>query len=107
SYTSKASALDLDAMPVYEKGQTEKYRFSGRRVKRGLYRASQGRLINADVNGSANIMRKVIGDEWVNAHLKAGKGVVDTPMSITHIDHRLTLEARQRASETTSNGAAA
>ncbi|WP_220254404.1 hypothetical protein, partial [Vreelandella rituensis] len=103
----KASALDLDAMPVYEKGQTEKYRFSGRRVKRGLYRASQGRLINADVNGSANIMRKVIGDAWVTAHLKAGKGVVDTPMSITHIDHQLTLEARQRASETTSNGAAA
>lgn len=56
SYTSKASFLDGDDIPVY--GEVENPQFSGRRVKRGLYKAGNGRLINADVNGSYNIMRK-------------------------------------------------
>ena len=63
SYTSKASFLDNDDVPVY--GETDNPKFSGRRVKRGLYRSSDGRLINADVNGSYNIMRKGL----VNNHL--------------------------------------
>lgn len=56
SYTSKASFLDNDDIPIY--GETENPKFSGRRVKRGLYKTSDGRLINADVNGSYNILRK-------------------------------------------------
>ena len=56
SYTSKASFLDNDNIPVH--GETEHPRFSGRRIKRGLYRTGDGRLINADVNGSYNILRK-------------------------------------------------
>lgn len=56
SYTSKASFLDGDDIPVYD-GQT-KHTFSGVRIKRGLYRSRSGRLINADINGAANIMRK-------------------------------------------------
>ena len=56
SYTSKASFLDGDNIPVY--GETENPKFSGRRIKRGLYKTSDGRLINADVNGSYNILRK-------------------------------------------------
>lgn len=56
SYTSKASFLDNDDIPVY--GETDNPKFSGRRIKRGLYRSNGGRLINADVNGSYNIMRK-------------------------------------------------
>lgn len=56
SYTSKASFLDGDNIPVY--GEVENPQFSGHRIKRGLYRAGNGRLINADVNGSYNIMRK-------------------------------------------------
>jgi hypothetical protein len=50
SYTSKASFLDQDAIPTYKSG--EKPTFSGKRQHRGLYRASTGRRINADVNGS-------------------------------------------------------
>jgi putative transposase len=34
--------------------------FSGKRIKRGLYKTSSGRIINADTNGSLNIARKVI-----------------------------------------------
>ena len=56
SYTSKASFLDNDDIPVY--GEAENPKFSGRRIKRGLYRTGDGRLINADVNGSYNILRK-------------------------------------------------
>lgn len=58
SYTSKASLLDLDEIPTYNADNPQKYRFSGRRIKRGLYRASNKRTINADVNGSGNILRK-------------------------------------------------
>ena len=56
SYTSKASFLDNDDIPVYS--ETDNPKFSGRRIKRGLYRSSDGQLINADVNGSYNILRK-------------------------------------------------
>ena len=56
SYTSKASFLDHDEIPVY--GEVENPRFSGRRITRGLYSSNEGRLINADVNGSYNIMKK-------------------------------------------------
>ena len=56
SYTSKASFLDNDDIPVY--GEVENPKFSGLRVKRGLYRSSNGKFINADVNGSYNIMKK-------------------------------------------------
>ena len=33
--------------------------FSGRRVKRGLYRSANGRTLSADINGALNIARKV------------------------------------------------
>ena len=58
SYTSKASFLDKDFLPVFEKGI--KHTFSGKRVRRGLYKSKSGQLINADVNGSLNILRKAI-----------------------------------------------
>jgi putative transposase len=59
SYTSKASFLDLDFIPVYsEEEPNKKYHFSGRRIHRGLYKSADGTLINADINGAANILRK-------------------------------------------------
>ena len=58
SYTSKASFLDNDEIPVYKAGDHQKYSFSGKRIKRGLYRSAEGILINADLNGAANILRK-------------------------------------------------
>lgn len=45
-------------MPVYAIDDETEYVFSGKRVKRGLYRASGKRYINADVNGAYNILRK-------------------------------------------------
>jgi len=65
AYTSKASFLDRDEIPKYEKGIERT--FSGHRIKRGLYRSLGGVLLNADVNGAANIGRKVfpnMNSEW-------------------------------------------
>lgn len=67
SYTSKASFLDWDNIPTYKPGNTEKYKFSGVRKKTKTYRSGSGRLINADVNGSFNIGRKVIPDYFGTA----------------------------------------
>jgi len=64
SYTSKASFLDRDRMPTYDPKRKDKPRFSGKREKRGLYRASDGRRINADVNGSFNILRKAFPNSF-------------------------------------------
>ena len=55
SYTSKCSFLDNEPL-----GKKDTY--LGKRVKRGLYKTAKGRLINADLNGSLNILKKVIGE---------------------------------------------
>src|SRR5579883_2888020 len=81
SYTSKASLLDLDRLPVHDSksNDSEKPTFSGKRVKRGLYRASDGRKINADINGAGNIIRKVAPDAFSKA-----EGVEDGKAGILH-----------------------
>ncbi|MFD0770639.1 RNA-guided endonuclease InsQ/TnpB family protein [Bacillus sp. CGMCC 1.60114] len=58
SYTSKASFLDNDDIPTY--GEEDIPIFSGKRIKRGLYRTKENKLLNADVNGSYNILKKVV-----------------------------------------------
>jgi IS605 OrfB family transposase len=58
SYTSKTSFLDGDFLPTFG-AKPEGWTPSGKRVKRGMYRTGTGKLINADLNGAANIMRKV------------------------------------------------
>ena len=60
SYTSKASFLDRDPLPKWKSAQKSEQTFSGKRIKRGLYRAKDGTLINADINGAGNILRKVV-----------------------------------------------
>ena len=51
SHTSKCSAIDNEEVKHHEK-------YVGRRVKRGLFRSKDGKMINADVNGAINIARK-------------------------------------------------
>jgi putative transposase len=64
SYTSKASFLDRDPLPVRRPNDDTKYTFSGKRIERGLYRASNNQYINADLNGAYNIIRKVAPDAF-------------------------------------------
>lgn len=40
--------------------------YLGRRIKRGLFKTAQGKIINADVNGSYNIMKKAIPNAFAN-----------------------------------------
>ena len=54
SYTSKCSFLDDEPLCKHET-------YLGRRIHRGLFKSSDGRLINADVNGALNILKKVVG----------------------------------------------
>ncbi len=55
SYTSKCSFLDLEPIKKHEQ-------YLGRRIKRGLFRSNSGKIYSADLNGSLNILRKVVGD---------------------------------------------
>ncbi len=80
SYTSKASFLDADLLPVYAPDQTTVPCFSGKRIKRGLYQASDGRLINADCNGSYNIIRKVAPDAFGLEGVEDGERRVHLPV---------------------------
>ncbi len=67
SYTSKCDALAKE-----EIGKHESY--LGKRVKRGLFRSSTGRYINADVNGAVNILRKVVGEsDCINQIIGSGR----------------------------------
>ena len=66
SYTSKASFLNLDHIPIYKK-TSEKHKFSGYRKSRGIYKIKgKDIIINADVNASYNILRKAIPNTFVN-----------------------------------------
>ena len=64
SFTSKADVTSKDEIPVFGKPGSEKAVFSGKRIKRGLYRCRDGFVINADCNGAANILRKAVPDAW-------------------------------------------
>ena len=55
SYTSKASAIDKD--------EIKKGIYSGKRIKRGLYQTKEGYIINADINGALNMIRKCNSNE--------------------------------------------
>ncbi|WP_315344774.1 transposase [Leptotrichia wadei] len=79
SYTSKASFFDGDEIPIYDKENPQEYIFSGRRIKRGLYQTSTGKLINADCNGALNILRK---SKVVDLSVLYNRGELDTPKRI-------------------------
>ena len=79
SYTSKASFWDKDVIPVYKSDDTEEYHFSGKRIHRGQYRTASGQVLNADVNGALNIMRK---SSVVDVNILYSRGEVDTPIRI-------------------------
>jgi len=77
AYTSGCSALDL------EKLNKDNYNKS-RRVERGLFKSNIGLTINADVNGSLNIMRKFLDEKCIPKLVKQARdnGVVNPPERI-------------------------
>ena len=79
SYTSKASFFDGDIIPIYDKENQKEYIFSGKRIKRGLYRTSKGYQLNADCNGALNILRK---SKVVDLNVLYNRGELNTPKRI-------------------------
>ena len=59
SYTSKCSFLDNDFIYTYNVDDNEP-KYSGKRIYRGLYKTKNNIIINADVNGASNIIKKAI-----------------------------------------------
>ena len=72
SYTSKCSFLDNEPICNHDV-------YVGKRVHRGLFCASDGTLINADINGALNILRKAVPNvEFTNGK----RGVQYSPIFI-------------------------
>lgn len=72
SYTSKCSFIDNEPICKHET-------YQGKRIKRGLFKSASGRLINADINGALNILKK----EIPNAFEGYGIEVCSTPVVLT------------------------
>lgn len=66
-------------MPIYDPDNESRYRFSGKRIYRGLYKSQSGKTLNADVNGALNILRK---SSVVDLSVLYSRGEVDTPIRI-------------------------
>lgn len=79
SYTSKASFWDKDEIPVFDTESNVKYSFSGKRIHRGLYRSKNDIMLNADLNGSLNILRK---SNVVSLEALYSRGVLNPPSRI-------------------------
>lgn len=79
SYTSKASFFDMDIIPEYKEKDNIEYSFSGKRVRRGMYKTLKGYILNADVNGALNILKK---SKVVDLEVLYHRGEVDTPVRI-------------------------
>lgn len=70
SYTSKCSFLDNEEICKHKN-------YSGKRIKRGLFKASNDKLINADLNGALNILKKAVGEFQYSIE------VCSTPLKLT------------------------
>ena len=75
SYTSKIDHLTLESMEHHEK-------YLGKRIKRGLFKSSLGRLINADINGALGILRKVKEISEESLEILRARGCVFQPIKL-------------------------
>lgn len=74
AYSSKTDHLAFETMEHHES-------YLGKRVKRGLFKSSIGKFLNADVNGAIGIARKVTGDAFVQ--ILTSRGQVLCPIKIS------------------------
>jgi len=77
SYTSKCDSLALEEIKKHKK-------YLGKRVKRGLFKSSIGQIINADINGALNILRKILDKSKYESLIKRimFNGIVYRPLKI-------------------------
>lgn len=86
SYTSQSSFLDGDFIPAYG-SKPKTWKPSGKRICRGLYRTKSGRLCNADINGSYNILTKEFPNafsqrETLKANVTGDREVLVDPIRV-------------------------
>jgi transposase len=88
AYTSKASYFDNDPL--------DGSRVSGSRKKRGLYVTDDGFAVNADVNGSLNIGRKVMSNVIGESARIADRSLAARPVRVNPLKSfpRITAESR-------------
>ena len=86
SYTSQTSFLD-EEKPCKENGNYHRklkhLSPSTRRIHRGLFQSNNGILINADVNGAYQIIRKVFSDVKFSKFNQEIRGLVLSPSKLT------------------------
>ena len=82
SYTSKCSFLDWEIPKKYES-------YKGRRVKRWLFKTENSKIVNADINGAANILVKYfvvktkVSTEFLNSFReRVSKGFMNNPLRV-------------------------
>lgn len=84
SYTSKCDSLAFEKIGKHDS-------YLGRRKKRGLFQSSVGKLINADVNGALNIMRKVVGDSCESIRRIIDRGLLFNPVRIANVFYEMSI----------------
>lgn len=75
-YTSKCSFLDNEIITKHDE-------YCGKRIKRGLFKTKDNYLINADINGAFNILRKVTPNFNVQNIINGVEGIVVSPLKVT------------------------
>ena len=76
AYTSLCSFLDGEKICKHKK-------YQGNRLKTKLYQISNGRIINADVNGAFNILKKAdpnAFDEFISEHVEGLQALAVVPV---------------------------
>jgi putative transposase len=95
SYTSKASFLDGDSLPKYGE-KPEGWKASGKRVERGLYRSANGWIVNADLNGAANILKKVASNLSIDLGLLGRRSLTTVARVRLWVLPKFTLSAESQ-----------
>lgn len=77
SYTSKCSFLDNEEIHKHDN-------YKGKRIKRGLFQSEKGILVNSDINGACNIMKKFLSKQNFKNEIfeKLSRGLVNSPLRI-------------------------
>ena len=81
SYTSKCDALALEQIKKQEV-------YSGKRIERGLFKSANNKVINSDVNGALNILRKVDkckGESFVKKIAESGAVIVPIKIRLNEL----------------------
>jgi len=79
SYTSKADFFSDDELPIWNADNPIEKAFSGRRISKGQYRSATGIILNADVNGALNILRK---SNLIDLRVLQSRGCFNQPTRI-------------------------